>query len=68
MADNHRYYLHEVVGGMGGFGILAGLLIGNIHGFINLYRARETPAIELARTQPLNDPDNENPYFPPRIL
>jgi hypothetical protein len=36
MADNQRYYLHEVVGGMGGFGLLAGLCVGNIHGFIDL--------------------------------
>jgi len=72
MADNQRYYLHEVVGGMGGFGLLAGLLIGNIHGFIDLYRSRvspqQTPGNELTRTQPLDDQVNENPYSPPGIL
>ena len=71
MADNQRYYLHEVVGGMGGFGLLIGLLIGYIHGFIDLYRARsspqQTPAIELTRYPTLDDQDPENPYAPPGI-
>ena len=34
MADNRRNHLNEVVGGMGGFGSLAGLAIGNIHGSV----------------------------------
>jgi carbon starvation protein CstA len=71
MADNQRYYLHEVVGGMGGFGLLTGLLIGNIHGFIDLYRSRlspkQTPELELTRHRTLDDKDLENPYSPPRI-
>jgi hypothetical protein len=69
MADNQRYYLHEVVGGMGGFGLLAGLFIGNIHGFIDLYRSRLSPQqpseTELIRN---DDQDLENPYSPPRTL
>jgi len=42
IADNQSYYLHEVVGGLGGFGLLIGLAIGNIHGFVDLVRARRT--------------------------
>lgn len=34
MADNQRNHLNEVVGGVGGFGLLAGLAIGNIHGSV----------------------------------
>ena len=72
MADNQRYYLHEVVGGMGGFGLLAGLLIGNIHGFFNLYRSRVSQqtatGIEVTRTQSHVDQHDGNPYSPPRIL
>lgn len=30
MADNQRYILDEVVGGMGGFGLLAGLCVTNL--------------------------------------
>ena len=71
IADNQRYYLHEVVGGMGGFGLLIGLFIGNIHGFIDLYRSRfspkQTTEFELTRHQALDDKDLQNPYSPPRI-
>lgn len=44
LADNQQYYLHEVVGGMGGFGLLAGLLVGNLHGLLNLYWTRTSTA------------------------
>lgn len=72
MADNQRYYLYEVVGGMGGFGLLAGLLIGNVHGFVDLYRAR-TSTSETSKTtfdRILNSDEGHvaNPYTPPRTL
>ena len=69
-ADNKRYYLNEVVGGMGGFGLLVGLAIGNIHGILDLRRARrvpfeasEIPTDAIPHTQAPND---NNPYAPPR--
>jgi len=70
IADNQSYYLHEVVGGMGGFGLLIGLAIGNVNGLLNLYRARQiqTETLEICsdaipHTQAPND---KNPYAPPR--
>jgi carbon starvation protein CstA len=70
MADNQSYYLHEVVGGMGGFGLLTGLVIGNVHGFVDLLRARATrsfaPTDHLDSGSFSTDRDNENPYAPPR--
>ena len=70
-ADNKRYYLNEVVGGMGGFGLLIGLAIGNLHGFLDLRRARRVPLEEseipsdaILHSQAPND---NNPYAPPRL-
>lgn len=69
-ADNQRYYINEVVGGMSGMGLLVGLVAGNVHGAIRLMR--------VPRTQPksvVNGPispatmsltGRENPYSPPR--
>ncbi len=72
MADNQRYYLHEVVGGMGGFGLLAGLLIGNVHGFVDLYRARtsklKASKASIPRSLTTDLQDDLNPYTPPRML
>ncbi|EMB14244.1 hypothetical protein [Rhodopirellula europaea] len=60
LADNKQYYMHEVVGGLGGFGILAGLLIGNVHGGINLVL---TPDPDRNR-----GPDGDTNPFSPRVL
>ena len=71
MADNQRYYLHEVVGGMGGFGLLAGLAVGNIHGFIDLWRSRKNAdglSVGADRTGIVSAEDDGNPYSPPRSL
>ena len=71
MADNQRYYLHEVVGGMGGFGLLAGLAVGNIHGFIDLWRSRKNAdglSVAADRTGIVSAEDDGNPYSPPRSL
>lgn len=69
MADN-RMYLHEAVGGMGAFGLLIGLAIGNIHGCVDLYRARcNQPAVSAFCTDGIRDSgaSNEiNPYDPPK--
>ena len=71
IADNQSYYLHEVVGGLGGFGLLIGLAIGNIHGFVDLYRARTTKrnsSVCLADSRSLpTDLLESNPYAPPRL-
>ena len=71
IADNQSYYLYEVVGGLGGFGLLIGLAIGNIHGFVDLYRARRT---KVNRSQGLVDSRTlqadlfeTNPYESPRL-
>jgi hypothetical protein len=67
LADNQSYYLHEVVGGMGGFGLLAGLAIGNVHGFVNLFRTRKLTAERPDLMAPQSDQNcNKNPYAPPR--
>ena len=71
MADNQRYYLHEVVGGMGGFGLLAGLCVGNIHGFIDLWRSRNNRdglSAGADMTGNVSSEDDGNPYSPPRSL
>ena len=72
IADNQSYYLHEVVGGLGGFGLLIGLAIGNIHGFVDLYRARtsHTNSSEgLVDSSTLStDLHDMNPYAPPRKI
>ncbi len=71
LADNQQYRMHEIVGGMGGFGLLAGLAIGNVHGAIDLFRQPRTlteppekrPSVEMdARLNKL-----QNPYTPPRV-
>jgi hypothetical protein len=72
LADNKQYYMHEVVGGFGGFGILAGLLIGNVHGGINLLLSPDpdcgpdggtsTPPTGMS-VPPIHD--DGNPYAPP---
>jgi carbon starvation protein CstA len=71
MADNQKYYLNEVVGGMGGIGLLIGLGIGNLHGFLDLLRTRrgQMKALEpcseaFSRSHSAND---TNPYTPPRL-
>lgn len=68
MADNQRYILDEVVGGMGGFGLLAGLAIGNIHGFLEVYRKRRSPMeVTALSSAPISCPQassDENPYAP----
>lgn len=72
IADNQRYYLHEVVGGMGGFGLIGGLLIGNAHGFLDLYRERISKSkasdASLHQSLPSDEIRTENPYIPPRAL
>ena len=72
LADNERYHIHEVVGGMGGFGILAGLIAGNIHGAINLSRFRGastgTSLPLLVVSNVLTAHQSQNPYDPPRSL
>lgn len=67
LADNKRYYIHEVVGGMGGFGLLAGLIVGNIHGAINLslFRGVTTGTSFLQPIVPTAE-QLQNPYDPPR--
>lgn len=72
LADNQRYYLHEVVGGTGGFGILAGLVIGNFHGWINLLRSPDIRGpSDLDDAEPLEESSclpqrkDENPYLMP---
>ena len=70
LADNERYYLSEVVGGMGGFGLLTGLAVGNLHGFLNLRKAqlvqREKKETEV-ESSPYSAADNDpNPYRPPK--
>ena len=67
IADNQSYYLHEVVGGMGGFGLLGGLAIGNVHGFVNLFRTRKPPAESSDTLAPQKDERQiDNPYAPPK--
>ena len=72
LADNEQYYMHEVVGGLGGFGILAGLLVGNAHGGINLLLSTKLERRLDSDTRPLSaemEPhrgyDEGNPYAPP---
>lgn len=73
IADNQHNYMHEVVGGLGGFGILAGLLIGNIHGGINLFVTPTSSDLSdsdssVSPPETLVPPvhDNVNPYKPPK--
>ncbi len=72
LADNKQYYMHEVDGGLGGFGILAGLLVGNVHGGINLLlspnpdrRSGGDTRSLSAGMAPHHDHDDGNPYAPP---
>ena len=72
IADNEQYYMHEVVGGFGGFGILGGLLVGNVHGGINLLpstkldRGSDGDTRSLsAGMAPQHGHDDGNPYAPP---
>jgi carbon starvation protein CstA len=71
MADNQSYYLHEVVGGLGGFGLLIGLAIGNLHGFVDLYRARTTNTISseghVGTGTHSTDLHETNPYASPKL-
>ena len=71
IADNQSYYLHEVVGGLGGFGLLIGLAIGNIHGFVDLYRARTTNmncSVGVVDSRKLQtDLHETNPYASPKL-
>ncbi|WP_413432612.1 hypothetical protein [Crateriforma spongiae] len=74
LADNEQYYMHEVVGGLGGFGILGGLLVGNVHGGINLLLLtkldrgsdRDTRSLSTGLA-PHHAHDDRNPYAPPHI-
>jgi 4-amino-4-deoxy-L-arabinose transferase-like glycosyltransferase len=69
LADNKRYYLHEVVGGMGGFGLLVGLVAGNIHGALNLFRFRDEkngPVVLPHDSAETMAEQSQNPYAPPR--
>ena len=75
IADNRQYYLHEIVGGLGGFGILGGLLIGNLHGGIKLMMKTDSTSVRddnsaLLREQPRprGKPEDGNPYSPPSQL
>ncbi len=68
IADNITYHLGEVVGGMGGFGILIGLAVGNVHGFVNLIRHKRRMRLVDAETVNIRltfDEDHSNPYAPP---
>ncbi len=66
IADNHRYVLHEVVGGMGGFGLLGGLMAGSIHGTIRLLRLKSRGPTDIDRATPIpTSNDDCNPYAPP---
>lgn len=71
IADNQSYYLHEVVGGMGGFGLLIGLTIGNLHGLVNLYWVRSTdesgPEMRGDAVSVATDSHEKNPYESPRL-
>ena len=72
LADNKQYYMHEIVGGLGGFGILAGLLVGNVHGGIHLFLTpnssdssdKNSSVMTSETSMPLLH-DSENPYSPP---
>jgi carbon starvation protein CstA len=71
MADNQKYYLNEVVGGMGGFGLLAGLAIGNVHGFLDLHRTQRIQAKLMVDPTDQGSSNSQassdkNPYAPPR--
>ena len=68
-ADNQRYYINEVVGGMSGMGLLVGLFAGNVHGAVNFMRVRGTQA-DSAFGGPISPEqtsliDRGNPYAPP---
>jgi hypothetical protein len=69
-ADNQRYYINEVVGGMSGMGLLVGLVAGNVHGAIRLMRVPRTQpeSVVSGHVSPatMNVTDRENPYAPPR--
>lgn len=72
LADNKQYFLREIVGGLGGFGLLVGLFIGNVHGGINLLLtpAAQRSSDEETRTLPIGTPmtptyNDGNPYAPP---
>ncbi|MEM1228799.1 MAG: hypothetical protein AAGJ40_24200 [Planctomycetota bacterium] len=72
IADNSQYYLHEIVGGLGGFGILAGLLFGNVHGGISLMLAPDSPTSKDAESDSIQHEglsraqhEDGNPYSPP---
>ncbi|MEM1228794.1 MAG: hypothetical protein AAGJ40_24175 [Planctomycetota bacterium] len=72
IADNSKYYLHEIVGGLGGFGILAGLLVGNVHGWINLMLAPDSATAQDDSSDSIQDEglsrsqhEDGNPYSPP---
>ncbi len=68
IADNITYHLGEVVGGMGGFGILIGLAVGNVHGIVNLIRheRRKRPVnAETVSNRLTFDVDRSNPYAAP---
>jgi hypothetical protein len=47
IANNVNYVMHEVVGGMGGFGILVGWAIGMVHGFARMFY-HPSPQLEIA--------------------
>ncbi len=64
IADNITYYLNEVVGGMAGFGILIGLAIGNVHGFVDLIRherRKKQVDAETVNNRLTFDDDRSNP-------
>ncbi len=68
IADNIKYYLDEVVGGMGGFGILIGLAVGNVHGFVDLIRHERKKKLfgtETVNSRLTFDVDRSHPYAPP---
>ncbi|MEM1226295.1 MAG: hypothetical protein AAGJ40_11395 [Planctomycetota bacterium] len=71
LADNRQYYMHEIVGGLGGFGILIGLLVGHIHGGIRLLLTRdhefapEDDGESLAVGSRVRA-ERKNPYAPPQ--
>ncbi len=66
IADNKSYYLGEVTGGLGGFGLLIGLAIGWIHGSLNLNHNQRSELVGGALEQPLvKQTEDGNPYRSP---
>jgi hypothetical protein len=61
-AVSGRDYLHEVSGGFGGFGLIAGLIIGNVIGLFQLRTWRKLQAISETVSITNSPLDSNNPY------